>query len=138
MRVVLDTNIFVSGVLGGALAEVITRWQAGEFTVVVSDEIAREYLEVLRRPKFGLPAEVRDDIGAYLLQNADFVTPTEALHVVPDDPQDDKFIEAAVAGGAELLVSGDRHLLALGNYQDLSIVTARDFLERLASLPGGA
>lgn len=138
MRVVLDTNVFVSGVLGGALAEVITRWQAGEFTVVVSDEIAREYLEVLRRPKFGLPAEVIDDIGAYLLQNADFVTPTEVLHVVPDDPEDDKFIEAAVAGEAELLVSGDRHLLALRNYQDLSIVTARDFLERLASSSGGA
>jgi putative PIN family toxin of toxin-antitoxin system len=114
MRVVLDTNVFVSGVLGGALAEVITRWQAGEFTVVVSDAIAREYLEVLRRPKFGLPAEVIDHIGAYLFQNADFVTPTEVLHVVPNDPKDDKFIEAAVAGEVDLVVSGDRHLLALG------------------------
>lgn len=68
MRAVVDTNVIVSAVLGGQLEEVLARWRAGEFTLIVSDAIASEYLEVLRRPKFGLPAEVIDKIGAYLLK----------------------------------------------------------------------
>ena len=133
MRVVIDTNVLVSAVLGGQLAEVITRWQAGAFTLVVSDAIAAEYLTVLRRPKFGLPAHVIDAIGAYVFQRAEFVTPAEALRVVAADPKDDKFIEAAVAGSVDMIVSGDKHLLSLGAYHAIPIITAHTFLEQLAS-----
>jgi hypothetical protein len=62
MRVVLDTNVFLSAALGGTLKAVIERWRAGYFTLVVTEEIAGEYLAVLRRPKFGLPNDVIDDI----------------------------------------------------------------------------
>jgi predicted nucleic acid-binding protein len=51
---------------------------------------------------------------------------------VPQDPDDDKFIETALVGGAAIIVSGDRHLLALGKVQGIEILTARQFLERLA------
>ena len=137
MRAVVDTNVIVSAVLGGQLEEVLARWRAGEFTLIVSDAIASEYLEVLRRPKFGLPAEVIDNIGAYLFQHAEFVTPSESIQAVPDDPKDDKFIEAAVAGNAAVIVSGDQHLLQLGVYRGLPILTARAFLETLASGQSG-
>jgi putative PIN family toxin of toxin-antitoxin system len=131
MRAVIDTNVFVSGVLGGQLAAVLDLWRAGRFTLVVSDEIVYEYLEVLRRPKFALPPTVVESIGAYLIQKAEFVIPVEPLSVVVDDPKDDKFIEAAVAGEVDLIVSGDKHLLKLGTYRQIPISTARDFLDRL-------
>ena len=131
MRVVIDTNVFVSSVLGGALAEILNRWRAGQFTLIVTDEIVREYLEVLRRPKFALPVDVVDTIIGYVFHRAEFVIPAEPLAVVSADPKDDKFLEAAVAGEADLIVSGDRHLLDLLAFRQASIVTARDFLERL-------
>ena len=131
IRAVIDTNVFVSAVLGGRLAAVCDFWRAGQFALIVSDEIVREYIEVLRRPKFGLAADQIDSVAAFVLQRAEFVTLIEHLVVVAADPDDDKFLEAAVAGKAEYLVSGDNHLLSLGNYQTISILTARQFIDRL-------
>jgi putative PIN family toxin of toxin-antitoxin system len=133
MRVVLDTNVFVSAMLGGALAAVIEHWQAGRFTLIVTDEIVGEYLAVLRRPKFGLPTDVVDAIIGYVFRKAEFVTPAERLRVVEADPKDDKFLEAAVAGEAVAIVSGDRHLSSLQAYRGIPVVTPREFLNRLAS-----
>ena len=55
MRVVIDTNVFISAVLGGQLGVIVDEWKAGTFTLVVSEEITREYLEVIHRPKFHIP-----------------------------------------------------------------------------------
>jgi uncharacterized protein len=131
IRAIIDTNVFVSAVMGGRLASVIDFWGAGQFTLMVSDEIVREYIEVLRRPKLGLEANQIDAIAAIVLQRAEFITPAEHLQVVTADPDDDKFPEAAVAGDVELVVSGDRHLIELGHYGAIQILTAREFLERL-------
>ena len=131
IRVVIDTNVFVSAVLGGRLGAVIDFWQAQRFTLVVSDEIVREYVEVLRRPKLKLAAEQIDAIAAFILQNAEFTNPVKGVAIVVADPDDDMFLEAAVAGGSTLIVSGDHHLLDLGHYQGIPIVTGRDFIERL-------
>ena len=131
MRVVLDTNILVSALLGGKLAEILDAWQAGSFTLIVSDDIFAEYIKVLKRPKFGLPLQVVEDIIGYLFQNAEFVTPEQELDVIADDPDDNKFIEAAITGNAEFVVSGDNHLLELGNYQHVEIITAHAFMQRL-------
>ena len=98
MRVVLDTNIIVSAYLGGALEGIIVAWKSGKFTLVVSKEIAEEYLEVLRPPRFKIEEVEVDDFAALLLDRADFVIPLESLHVINDDPTDNKFLEAAVAG----------------------------------------
>ncbi len=133
MRVVIDTNVFVSSVLGGVAASVIDHWKAKRFQLVVTDEIVREYLEVLHRPKFALSADILDSIGGYLLHNADFVQPTERLSVVEADPKDDKFLEAAIAGSVPLIVSGDNHLLNLKTYRHISIISTRAFLDRLES-----
>lgn len=127
-RVVLDTNVLVSAVLGGRTAPVLAHWRAGLFTLVVTDAIVREYLTVLRRPKFGLPAEVVDDIAGYVFRKAEFVTPMEPLTVIVADPTDDRFLEAAVAGEAEIIVSGNIHLLDLKTFRQVSIVTVREFL----------
>ena len=52
MRVVLDTNIFISAVLGGRLGVIVDEWKAGKFKLIITDAIAREYLDVINRPKF--------------------------------------------------------------------------------------
>ena len=106
-------------------------WRADHFTLVVTDEVVREYLEVLNRPKFGLPTDVLDSIGVYLLHKAEFAVPVEQLSVIEADPKDDKFLEAAVAGEVTLIVSGDNHLLDLKTYRDISVVTVSEFLGRL-------
>lgn len=131
MRVVIDTNIMVSGYLGGRLKAIIVAWKSGKFTLVVSKAIINEYFEVLRRPKFKIEPEEIEDFSALLLTKADYVIPMESFKVVEDDPSDNIFIEAAVAGKAKLIVSGDGHLLNLGSFRDIPIITAKEFLERL-------
>ena len=132
-RLVLDTNVFVSAVLGATLAAVMDQWRAGRFTLIVTDEIVGEYLTVLRRSKFGLPPDVIDDIIGYVFRKARFVTPVERLRVIQADSADDKFLEAAVAGNAALIVSGDHHLLSLQAFRGMPIITPRELLDRLAS-----
>ena len=131
MRVVLDTNIFISAVLGGKLGVIIDEWKAGKFKLIVTDSIAHEYLDVINRPKFGIP---KDEIVAatdYLLQIAEFVTPEEEILVIVADPTDNKFLEAALAGKVNYVVSGDNHLLEIGSFRDIPIIPARQFIDLL-------
>lgn len=131
MRVVIDTNIMVSAYLGGALKVIIVAWKSGKFTLVVSDEIADEYRDVLQRPKFQIEQTELDDFFALLLDRAEFVIPLGTVNVVTDDASDNKFIEAAIAGKAKLIVSGDNHLLELKSFKDIPIITAKDFIKWL-------
>ncbi len=131
MRVVLDTNIFISATLGGVLQVIVDQWKAGKFTLVVSEAIAHEYLEVIQRPKFKISAEEIVAATDYLLKTAEFVTPTETTAVITADPSDNKFLEAALAGKAIYVVSGDSHLLELKSFQGVSILTAREFIAQL-------
>lgn len=104
IRAVIDASVFVSSALSGTLAQVLHEWQAERFLLIVTVEVVREYLEVLRRPKFALPPEVVDSICGYLLHKAEFVTPPERISVVEADPKDDKFLEAAAPARRQRLV----------------------------------
>jgi len=130
IKVVLDTNVLVSALLfTGSLSRLVSLWQERRFALVVSGDILVEYLRVLAYPKFGLAAaEVKFLIEEVVLPFADTVNPLATPAVVCEDPADDKFLHAAVAGRARFIVSGDRHLLALGVYRGARIVTAREFL----------
>lgn len=131
MRVVIDTNIIVSGYLGGSLEAIIVAWKSGKFTLVVSAAIVDEYLKVLKRPKFKIERAELDDFSALLLDKAEFVIPLEEINAVPADTTDNKFLEAAIAGKVGVIVSGDGHLLELKTFRDISIITAREFVEKL-------
>lgn len=128
MRVVLDTNIFISAVLGGTLGVILDEWKAGKFTLIITDPIAREYLDVINRPKFKIPAEEIIATTDYLLQTAEFVTPQEKVEVIVADLTDNKFLEAAIAGQVDFIVSGDNHLLALKSFREIPIITGREFI----------
>ena len=131
MRVVLDTNILVSAVLGGALKIIVDEWKSGKFTLILSEAIAREYLEVINRPKLRIAADEIATIPEYLLKTAEFVTPQETVSVIEADPSDNKFLEAALEGKAIYVVSGDSHLLELKSFREIQIISAREFITRL-------
>lgn len=131
MRVVIDTDVILSAVLGGMLKAILDHWQNERFILVVTDEIVREYLDVLQRSKFGLRGDVIDNIATFIFQFADFVVPSEHVQVVKSDPKDDKFLDAVIVGDVEYLVSGDKHLLNLKEYAGIPIITPREFLKRL-------
>ena len=130
-RVVLDTNIVISSALGGVLVFVLEKWDAGKFTVIVTTDVVSEYFEVLNRPKFGLKQETIDRITNYIYQFSEFVVPEEKIRFIEDDPKDDKFLEAAIAGKVDFIVSGDKHLLDLKEVRSIPIISGREFLDWL-------
>lgn len=131
MRAVLDTNIFISAVLGGRLGIIIDEWKAGKFKLIVTDAIAREYLDVINRPKFNIPQAEIIAVSDYLLQLGEFVTSAEEIHIIVADPTDNKFLEAATAGQVNFIVSGDNHLLELKSFREIPIITAKEFISWL-------
>lgn len=130
-RAVLDTNIIISSALGGALVLILERWDQGQFIVIVTSDILREYFEVLNRPKFKLKQETIDKITRYIYQFSEFVVPEERVKLIEGDPADDKFLEAAIAGKVDFIVSGDMHLLELKEFRSIPIVSGREFIDWL-------
>jgi putative PIN family toxin of toxin-antitoxin system len=133
IRVVLDTNTLISALLfSGTASRLVPLWQSRRITVLVSKEILQEYLRVLAYPKFQLgDHEIRALVEEELLPFAETVRVRRRLAVVRRDPEDDKFLECAVAGRAEYLVTGDRDLRELGSYRGITILTVGEFLERM-------
>lgn len=135
-RAVLDTNILVSMALGGQIAKINDAWRAGKFLLIVSDEIASEYLKVLQRPKFHLKPRAIAAIIGRIYRKAEFVLPQERITQIQADPEDNKFLEAAIEGKADAIVSGDKHLLELKKFRSIPILTASEFLDLLANEQG--
>jgi putative PIN family toxin of toxin-antitoxin system len=139
MRIVIDTNLLVSGVISAGLPrQLVDAAKAGEFELCTSEVLLAELLDVIARSKFaarlvqaGLtPMAIVEDLRALAV----VVSPTTVAHVVLTDPDDDHVLAAALTGAADLIASGDkRDLLPLGNYQGIPIVTAKEALERIAA-----
>ena len=130
-RVVLDTNIMVSMALGGKVGKINDAWKAGKFLMIVSEEIVSEYLEVLQRSKFHLRPRTIAVIIARVYRKAEFVSPQEQVTNIQPDPKDNRFLEAAIAGKVDLIVSGDKHLLDLKEFRSVQIITGREFMDVL-------
>src|SRR3972149_2569019 len=133
MRVVLDTNIFISATLGGRLGVIIDEWKAGKFKLIITDSMSPIFVEVITRRKFKIPKTEIIAATDYLLQIAEFVTPEEVISVIVADLTDNKFLEAAVAGKVDFIVSGDGHLLDLKSFREIPIITARELITWLES-----
>ena len=135
MRVVVDTNVIVSAYLGGSLEPILEAFVAGKLKLIISRSILAEYLDVLSRPKFKIRQDELDDFISLLIIKSEFVTPTETIKLIQADPSDNKFLEAALKGKADSIVSGDNHLLALKTFSGISILTAHQFIEKLSDQP---
>ena len=138
LKVVLDTNIFVSSLLSkaGRPAMAIDAWRPSRYLLVTSPSIISEIKRVVEAPsirkKYGLG---RDPIARLilLLEKDTIVVPglSTVAGAIPKDPTDEMFLSAALDAKADLNVSGDRHLLDLGEYKGVPILTVRQFLELL-------
>jgi len=137
MHIVLDTNVIISALLSskGAPAELINRWEADEFGVVVSPALIGELERCLTYPRvtkyLKTPQETRDAILNHLVNVAIVVEPKFTLNVIKDDPDDNRVLECAVAGGAAFIISGDAHLLNLKEYKGIVILPPAGFLTLL-------
>ncbi len=131
VRVVLDTNVLVSALLfTGISSQLVPLWQKGSITVLISREILEEYLRVLAYPKFELSeGEIKGLIEEELLPFVQVIKPGTRVHVVKRDPADNKFLECAVAGKADVVISGDKELLAIRHYRRVRIQNPSRFLE---------
>jgi putative PIN family toxin of toxin-antitoxin system len=116
----------------GTAARLVPLWQSRRITLLISREILTEYLRVFAYPKFQLSdQEIRPLIEEELLPFVETIRVRRRLAVVRRDPDDDKFLECAVAGRAQYLVTGDRDLRELGTFRGTTILTAGEFLERM-------
>jgi len=130
MKVVIDTNIFVSSFFGGKPKKVIDHWKDGKIVLCLSGEILEEYVEVLRRLGLEGEKELAELLALFGKGfNIQFTRKTPKLSVVRDDPDDDKFIECAVALEADYIISGDKALMKVGRYKKVKILSPQDFLK---------
>jgi putative PIN family toxin of toxin-antitoxin system len=132
-RVVIDTNVVISAFLfEGGPGELVPLWKSGRINPLASREIIDEYLRVLTYPKFRLtPEEIDFILYQEILPHFEIVRAEPGPVIVRDDPSDDKFIRCAKAGKAKRIISGDRHLLRLKQYQTIKILTPAQFLAEL-------
>jgi len=137
VRVVLDTNTVVSALLfSGISSKLVSLWQKGLITPLLSREILDEYLRVLSYPKFDLSeGEIKELIQEEILPYAEVVKPKKRLRVFQRDPSDKKCLDCAVAGKARVIISGDKDLLSLGRYRQIRIQSPAQFLADNPELP---
>ena len=129
MRVVFDTNIFISAlVIPGSLAEkAISRIIEGQDELVISPDIIKEVMSVLSS-KFGREREALSHVAVILLELGELVRPAQQLTVLRDEP-DNRILECAVFGKADLIVTGDKEILRLKEYRRVKIASLRDYIE---------
>ena len=135
-RVVLDTNIFVSALLSknGTPTKIIDAWRERIFLVITCEaatlEIQRVLDELFATGKYAITKEQTESV-IHLLRTDAIQVPGQmnVSGAIPQDPDDEKFLAIALEGEAEIIISGDNHLLNLGKYQNIIIQTARQFLD---------
>jgi hypothetical protein len=129
MRVVVDTNIFISSFFGGYPRRIIDLWKTGTITLCLTNAIIEEYVDVLHRMELDAQ-ELGELLDVFKNQvNCCFTAHTISLKIC-EDRDDDKFIEAAVSLKANYIISGDRHLKAIAKFADILILSPRDFIEK--------
>lgn len=138
LRAVFDTNIIVSSVLtkAGKPAQAVQAWREQRFLLIISPALMGEVRSTLGydriRCKYNLSERDIDGIVALLAKDT-FVVPgvADVWGAVPADPSDEHVLACAIDGQADVIVSGDKHLLDLGTYQGIPITVVRDFLDLL-------
>ncbi len=130
MRVVIDTNVFISSFFGGNPRRIINLWKEGYITLCLCSQIIDEYIDVLSRLGMKDEKELQELLSLFSTGfNLLFTKKTPKIEIVQTDPADNKFIECAVALKAEAIITGDKHLLTIKKFNNIQILTPKEFLE---------
>ena len=131
-RIVLDTNILISGVLfHGKPRSVLDLAIEGRIESVSSRKLPEEFQEVLGRPKFRLQTVEVHAIADELESILTLVFPRRRVAAITEDTDDNSVLECALEAEADMIVTGDSHLLKLENFRGVGILTADEFLQRI-------
>jgi len=133
VKVVLDTNVLISGIyFGGIPGKILQAWGTRRFQLLVSTEILQEYLNVAERLADRYAGVEYESILGLIIQNAELVQPSDLPEPVSTDPDDDKFLACALAGDSTIIVSGDSDLINVSGYCGIKVLTPKAFVsERL-------
>jgi len=131
LKVVMDTNVFVSGVFfSGPPYQILNAWQSGAFELVVSQEILDEYHRVGEILAAEHPRIDLNPILKFVIEHAKVYKPAKLKEPVCEDPDDDKFIACALSSGSRVIISGDKHLLKVSGYRGIEVLKPREFVDR--------
>jgi putative PIN family toxin of toxin-antitoxin system len=131
VKVVLDTNVFVSGVFfSGPPHRILQAWENGEIQLALSPEILEEYSRVGETLAEDHPSIDLNPVLDYVIRNAELYSATALPETVCEDSDDDKFLACALACGGKIVVSGDKHLLRVSGYQEIEVLKPRDFVNK--------
>jgi putative PIN family toxin of toxin-antitoxin system len=137
MRIVLDTNVFISGIFfTGPPYEILKAWRDGRVQLLVSPSILDEYRRIGGELALKFQGVDLKAILDLLTVQAEIVLAPSLPPVIRNDPTDDKFLEAAVAGNASHIISGDKHLLTLSEFQGIQILKPKGFVQRYLKSSG--
>jgi len=130
VRIVLDTNVLISGIFfTGPPYQILEAWRDGNLQILVSPAILEEYRRVMNELASQFEAINLDSFLDLLTLRSEIVLAPVMPRVIKDDPSDDKFLECAIAGKAACIVSGDKHLLKLSEFRGIRILTPRQFIQ---------
>jgi uncharacterized protein len=135
VRVILDSNVVMSGVFfGGVPGQILTAWRSGRVKLVLSPAILAEY----RRVGMILAAQYSEvdfePFATLLATNSEIVDAPELGIQVSKDPDDDKFLACALATNVHMIVSGDSHLIEISGWKDIEVLRPRTFVDRYLSI----
>ena len=132
MKVVLDTNVWVSGLLfpGGPPDRIVRAILTGQINNGISPDILTELRRILLQ-KFKVAEGVSQGLIHLSTEASTLVYPTERIGVIKSDPADNRILECAVTFGADMIITGDtKHLLPIKTYKKIAILSPRIFLDK--------
>jgi putative PIN family toxin of toxin-antitoxin system len=131
VKVVLDTNVFISGVFfGGPPYQILKAWRDGKVQLALSLEILDEYQQVGEILAKDHPNINLKPILDYVTWNAVIYAAPPLPEAVCEDPDDDKFIACALASESPVIVSGDKHLRKVSGYHEIEVLNPREFVDQ--------
>lgn len=136
IRAVVGTNILVRAVIKpfGTVGPVLRHLRDGDYTILYSEPILTELVDVLNRPrirdKYGLALEDIETVVGLILLRGESIVPKRRITICRD-PKDNMLLEAAADGNADMIVSGDDDLLDLGAFEEIPVTTASEFLAEM-------
>ncbi|MCX6742532.1 MAG: putative toxin-antitoxin system toxin component, PIN family [Candidatus Pacearchaeota archaeon] len=131
MRIVLDTNVFISGIFweGNFCSKIVEAWKDKKFELVSSLEIIEELVKTLKSFKIQMDELIIKEWGRLIIENSIIVKPSEKLKIITEDIEDNKFLETALEGKADFIISQDKHLLNVSEFRGIRIILPENFLK---------